>query len=146
MHLANHRESVYFPKVSAGFSSEPYPFPEKYMHLGSKRTILNLTVTALILLFASGFVSAADKQTLTGTVSDSMCNTQHMGGTPAECTRNCVGHGAKYTLIVGDKIYALNTTDKALLAVLDKEAGNNVTVTGSVNGVGVEVSSVVPAK
>ncbi|HTZ82480.1 MAG TPA: hypothetical protein VMB66_04780 [Candidatus Acidoferrales bacterium] len=116
------------------------------MHLGSKRTILNLTVTALILLFASGFVSAADKQTLTGTVSDSMCNTQHMGGTPAECTRNCVGHGAKYTLIVGDKIYALNTTDKALLAVLDKEAGNNVTVTGSVNGVGVEVSSVVPAK
>lgn len=116
------------------------------MHLGSTRAIVNLISIAFIILFVSGFASASEKQTLTGTVSDSMCNTQHMGGTPAECTRTCVGHGAKYTLIVGEKAYALNTTDKALLAVLDKEAGKNVTVTGSVNGVGVEVSSVVPAK
>jgi len=116
------------------------------MHLGSTRVILNLTFVALIILFVSSFASAAEKQALTGTVSDAMCNTQHMGGTPAECTRNCVGHGAKYTLIVGDKVYALNTTDKTLLGVLDKEAGRNVTVTGSVNGVGVDVSSVVPAK
>ncbi|HEV2469582.1 MAG TPA: hypothetical protein VGS78_10330 [Candidatus Sulfotelmatobacter sp.] len=116
------------------------------MHLGSTRAVVNLTLIALIFLFLSGSASAAEKQTLTGTVSDSMCNTQHMGGTPAECTRTCVGHGAKYTLIVGEKVYALNTTDKTLLAVLDKEAGKNVTVTGSVNGVGVDVSSVAPAK
>ncbi len=116
------------------------------MHLGSNRAILHLTLAALLLLFVSGFGAASEKQTLTGTVSDSMCNTQHMGGTPADCTRNCVGHGAKYTLIVGDKVYALNTTDKSLLAVLDNQAGKNVTVTGSVNGVGVDVSSVVAAK
>lgn len=116
------------------------------MRLGSTRAIANLTFIALISLFVSGLAFAAEKQTLTGTVSDSMCNTQHMGGTPAECTRSCIGHGAKYTLIVGDKVYSLNTSDKTLLAVLDKEAGRNVTVTGSVNGVGVDVSSVVPAK
>jgi len=116
------------------------------MHLGSTRTILNLTFITLVVLFVAGFASANEKQTLSGTVSDSMCNTQHMGGTPADCTRNCIGHGAKYTLVVGEKVYSLNTTDKALLAVLDKEAGKNVTVTGSVNGVGVDVSSVVPAK
>lgn len=148
MRFANQRESVYFPKVSAGSFFESHRFLEKCMHLSSYRAILilNLILAAFIILFVSGFASAAEKQTLTGTVSDSMCNTQHMGGTPADCTRNCVGHGAKYTLIVGDKIYALNTTDKALLAVLDKEAGRNVTVTGSVNGVGVDVNSVVPAK
>lgn len=116
------------------------------MHLGGTRAIVNLIFIAIIIMFVSGFASASEKQTLTGTVSDSMCNTQHMGGTPADCTRNCIGHGAKYTLIVGDKVYALNTTDKTLLGVLDKEAGKNVTVTGSVNGVGVDVSSVVPAK
>lgn len=116
------------------------------MYLCRSRAILNLILVPLVLLFVSGFAAAAEKQTLTGMVSDSMCNTQHMDGTPAECTRSCVGHGAKYTLIVGDKVYALNTTDKALREVLDKEAGKNVTVTGSVNGVGVDVSSVAPAK
>lgn len=98
------------------------------------------------LLFASGVAGAGDKQTLTGEVSDSMCGTQHMGGTPAECTRTCIGHGAKYTLVVGDKIYTLNTSDKAVLATLDQQAGKKVTVTGTVNGVGVEVGSAVPAK
>jgi hypothetical protein len=49
-------------------------------------------------------------------------------------------------LVVGDKVYALNTTDKIVLAVLDQQAGKNATVTGVVNGVGVEVSSAVAAK
>jgi hypothetical protein len=57
-----------------------------------------------------------------------------------------VGHGSKYLLVVGDKLYSLNTSDNALLAVLDQQAGKKATVTGTVNGVGVEVSSVVPVK
>jgi len=69
-----------------------------------------------------------------------------MSGSPAECTRSCVGHGAKYMLVVGDKVYALNTTDKQVLAVLDQQAGKNVTVTGAVNGVAVDVSSAIAAK
>jgi hypothetical protein len=63
-------------------------------------------------------------------------------GTPAQCTRTCVSHGSKYALVIGEKIYALDTTDKAALAALDKEAGKNVTVTGVLNGDTIEVSSV----
>ena len=47
--------------------------------------------------------------------------------------------------MVGEKIYALNTDDKDALATLSQQAGKNATVTGTVNGVAVEVSSVAPA-
>src|ERR1700735_5463762 len=95
-------------------------------------------VTAIIFsatLFASLFAFAAGKQTFTGEVGDAMCGRQHMEGTPAECTRTCVGKGSKFALVVGgDKIYILDTTDKAALATLDKQAGKNATVTGVLNG------------
>jgi hypothetical protein len=97
---------------------------------------------------ASGPVRAAENKTITGIVSDASCGSQHMMMTisPAECTRQCVRNGSKYTLIVGDKTYVLNTADKGILTVLDQQAGKKVTVSGTVNGVAVEVSTVVPAK
>ncbi len=116
------------------------------MKLGFRRAILIGIFGAFGMLAVSGMASASDKQTLTGTVSDAMCGAQHMTGSPEECTRTCVGRGAKYMLVVGDKIYALNTSDKAVLAVLNQQAGKNATVTGTVNGVGVDVSSAVAAK
>ena len=97
-------------------------------------------------LFVSNPAMAAGKQKLTGEVGDAMCGTKHMEGTPAECTRTCVSKGSKYALVVGDKIYILNTTDKAVLAVLDQQAGKKATVTGTVDGTNVEVSSAVAAK
>lgn len=97
-------------------------------------------------ILASGPVRAAGKQKLTGEVGDAMCGKTHMEGAPAECTRTCVSHGSKYALVVGDKIYALNTSDKAVLAVLDQQAGKNVTVTGTINGNAVDVSAAVAAK
>ena len=100
----------------------------------------------LAIVFASRPAAAADKQTLTGVVSDSMCGAQHMESDAAKCTRACIAHGASYILVVGEKLYSLNTTDKALLDTLNQQAGNKVTVTGTVNGVGVDVSSVAPAK
>jgi len=51
-----------------------------------------------------------------------------------------VAHGSKYALVVGDKIYVLETSDKAVLAVLDQQAGQKATVTGTVNGTSIEVS------
>ena len=116
------------------------------MKASCKRATYILASAILGILVYAGSAVAADKQTLTGEVSDAMCGAQHMQGTAAECTRACVGHGSKYLLVVGDKLYSLNTSDKALLAVLNQQAGNKVTVTGVVNGVGVDVSSVVPAK
>jgi hypothetical protein len=88
-------------------------------------------------------VWAGGKQTFTGEVGDSMCGRKHMEDTPAaECTRACVAHGSKYALIVGDKIYALDTSDKAALATLDKQAGKTATVTGTLDGDTITVSSV----
>ncbi len=89
---------------------------------------------------------AAGKQTFTGEVGDAMCGKTHMEGAPAECTRTCVSHGSKYALVVGDKIYILETTDKTVLALLDQQAGRNVTVTGTLSGTSIEVSSAVAAK
>ena len=77
----------------------------------------------------------------TGTVSDAMCGAKHMG--PAvECTRACVSKGSKYALVVGDKVYTLETSDKGALATLDKQAGAKVTVTGTEKDNTITVSSV----
>jgi hypothetical protein len=93
-------------------------------------------------VFFSLFAFAAGKQTFTGEVGDAMCGRQHMEGTAADCTRTCVGKGSKFALVVGEKIYVLDTTDKAALATLDKQAGKNATVTGTLNGDTISVSSV----
>src|SRR5512146_2755376 len=84
-----------------------------------------------LLLFAgvSSSVFAAGKS-YTGTVSDAMCGATHMGDS-ATCTRACVGKGSKYALVGGDKVYTLDTSDKAALDTLDKQAGAQVTVTGT---------------
>jgi hypothetical protein len=115
---------------------------------GWRRSILIAALLSSASLFVFSPAMAAGKQTLTGEVGDAMCGVKHMEGegTPAECTRSCVEHGSKYALVVGDKIYVLNTTDKEALAVLDQQAGKKATVTGNVDGTNVEVSKVVAAK
>ena len=89
---------------------------------------------------------AGKQQSLTGVVSDSMCGAKHMmAGSDAECTRACVAKGSKYALVVGDKVYTLDTTDKAALDQLDKLAGQKAKVSGTVSGDTVQVSSVAGA-
>jgi hypothetical protein len=94
------------------------------------------------IVFSTLFAFAAGKQTFTGEVGDAMCGRKHMEGTAADCTRTCVGKGSKFALVVGEKIYILDTTDKAALATLDKQAGKNATVTGTLDGDTITVSSV----
>jgi hypothetical protein len=85
---------------------------------------------------------AADK-TMTGKVSDAMCGAKHkMAGDEAGCTRACVKQGSKYALVVGDKVYTLDTTDKAALSKLDELAGASAKVTGTVKGDTIAVKSV----
>jgi hypothetical protein len=102
----------------------------------------------LIIGLATGFASAGDKkdggkQTVTGIVSDAMCGAKHMmEGGDAACTRACVSKGSKYALVVGDKVYTLETSDKAALAELDKLAGQKAKVTGATSGDTIQVSSV----
>jgi hypothetical protein len=95
-------------------------------------------------IFSNLYALAGQKQTFTGEVGDAMCGRKHMEGegTPAQCTRTCVAQGSKYALVVGEKIYILDTADKAALATLDQQAGKNATVTGVLNGDTIQVSSV----
>ncbi|MFY9903571.1 MAG: hypothetical protein WAK62_00400 [Terriglobales bacterium] len=89
-------------------------------------------------------MAAGKSQTLNGVVSDTMCGAKHdeMPGKPAECTRACVKHGANYALVVGDKVYTLQTSDKAALDKLNDLAGAKAKITGDVDGDSITVKSV----
>ena len=91
--------------------------------------------------------AAGNTQTFTGRVSDAMCGAKHTEGiAPAACVRVCVRKGAKYALVVGDKVYTLDTSDQAALDKLDKLAWEQAKVTGTANGDTISVKSVTAAK
>jgi hypothetical protein len=113
------------------------------MRSGLARVGLGFTyvMLAMGLMIAPAF--AAKAETFIGEIGDSMCGAKHeMAGNAAECTRDCIKQGSKYALISGDKVYTLETTDKATLDQLDKLAGQKAKVTGSANGTTIQVSSV----
>ena len=90
---------------------------------------------------------AAKAETFTGEVGDIMCGAKHeMGGSKADCTRDCVKQGSKYALIVGDKVYTLESKDKGTLDQLDKLSGMQAKVTGTADKDTIQVSSVAAAK
>jgi hypothetical protein len=93
-------------------------------------------------------VAAGNNQTFTGKVSDAICGAKHTEGgiAPADCVRACVQKGAKYALVVGDKVYTLDTSDKAALDELSKLAWEQAKVTGTANGDTISVKSVTAAK
>ena len=97
----------------------------------------------LIGLAAVPALAAGKSQTLTGEVSDAMCGAKHeMPGKAADCTRACLQHGSKYALVVGGKVYTLETSDKAALGKLNDLAGAKAKVTGEVDGTTITVKSV----
>ncbi len=87
-------------------------------------------------------LAGGKSQTLTGEVSDAMCGVKHEMPSKADCTRVCMKHGSKYALVVGDKVYALETSDKAALDKLNDLAGTKAKVTGEVDGTTIAVKSV----
>jgi len=115
-----------------------------------KSSLQKFGFALLAIVLASGLTVsafAAKGKTYTGTVSDAMCGAKHsMPGDAAACTRGCVSKGSKYALVVGDKVYTLETSDKDALATLDKQAGAKVTVTGTEKENTITVSSVKAAQ
>jgi len=93
-------------------------------------------------LAATPALAAGKSQTLTGQVSDTMCGKKHQMADAAACTRACIQHGSKYALVVEDKVYTLETSDKATLAKLNDLAGAPAKVTGEVEGDTIAVKSV----
>jgi hypothetical protein len=113
----------------------------------SKRLLGLATLLLIASLFASSALAADKPQVFTGKVSDAMCGASHMmAGEASACVHECVNKGSKYALVVGDKVYTLNTGDKNALAMLDKLADRQASVTGQASGDSIAVSSVAAAK
>lgn len=96
---------------------------------------LVLSFAAMMSLGAMGLLGAS----WTGTISDSMCGASH-GSTPAkQCTLGCVKKGAKYVVVVGDKVYSVaNQNEPGLM----KHAGETVKVTGKLSGDTITISKI----
>jgi hypothetical protein len=103
-----------------------------------------LMLAAMVLAAITAY--AAKAETFTGEVSDAMCGAKHQMADKAACTRACVSKGSNYTLVVGDKVYILQSSDQATKDKLDKLAGEKAKVTGTASGDTIEVSKVMPAK
>jgi hypothetical protein len=108
----------------------------------SRTTVILLVALVLLSLFAF-----AAQQTLTGTVTDTMCGKKHTmmpGKSDAECTRECMKAKGNWTygLVVGDKVYSLAGDEKQF----DVLAGQRVKVTGEVTGKKIAVQSITAAK
>ena len=104
-----------------------------------------LTILGVGLLATPSF--AAKAESFTGEVGDVMCGAKHeMGGSKADCTQECVKQGSKYALIVGDKVYTLETKDQTALDQLNKLSGLQAKVTGTADKDTIQVSSVAAAK
>ncbi len=102
-----------------------------------------MIITAMTLSLAV-VAAAANQQTLTGSVTDSMCGKKHMmkNETAAQCTRECAKAGSEYALVVGDKVYTL----KGDKTQIDRFAGSQATVTGEVAGETITATSITGAK
>src|SRR5262245_57816328 len=103
----------------------------------------------LWVVLAAATLSAADKKTYTGTVTDTMCgNGSHgvmrMGPTDADCARACVSvHAAKFVFYDGTDAYRI-----ADQKGLEKIAGQKVKVVGTQDAKSktMTIEEVAPAK
>ena len=110
--------------------------------MNARKFLIRIIAVCLVSGFAMSSAWAADL-TLTGKVSDAMCGAKHMmAGNDASCAHECVKGGSKYALVVGDKVYTLETADKTALDKLSELAGASAKVTGEVKGDTVTVKSV----
>ena len=100
-------------------------------------------VTALYLSTAG--LGAAD-QSLTGQISDSMCNDTHKttaehgkSMTDRDCVLACIKKGGKFVFVADGKVYNIENQS---YADLKKHAGHTVKMTGDVNGDTVKVTKI----
>ncbi len=105
-----------------------------------------LTTFALTGLLSAG-LALAQSTTLQGIVSDQMCGAHHMmaGVSAQKCTRECVGMGSSYALVVGTKVYTLQG-DAQVKKQLYALAGAPAVVKGTLSGMTMQVTSVGPGK
>ncbi len=82
-------------------------------------------------LSAGLLAAAAAPQSFTGVITDTMCGANHkpMNVSPdSKCVLECVKHGSKYALLVGNNVYILSDQKTP-----EKFAAQKVKVTGALN-------------
>ena len=114
----------------------------------SRPSLLLATLSLGASLAVPSAFAADQAQDFTGRVTDAMCGAaQHnMVGKGADCIRGCIRRGSRYALVVGDKVYALDTDYKSALTELDKLADHQAKVTGQTKDGIITVTSVAEAK
>lgn len=87
--------------------------------------------------------SASGTHSYSGVVTDTYCGAKHDKANlnAGDCTKLCVKQGAQYALVDGDTLRPL----KGAIPLLDKYAGERVTVRGTLQGNTILVSSIEPA-
>ena len=112
-----------------------------------------LFAMAVALVTASGALAFGQKdaeaqepgqaQTFSGVLTDAHCGPRHSSEShlsAGDCTRMCLTQGSPWALVDGEKIYIL-TGDSPLL---DRVAGERVTVSGTQAGNTIQIQSVQP--
>jgi hypothetical protein len=88
--------------------------------------------TLFAVVFSAGLLAAAaGTRTFNGVITDTMCGANHkpMNVTPdSKCVLECVKHGSKYALLVGNNVYVLSDQKTP-----EKFAAQKVKVTGTLD-------------
>jgi hypothetical protein len=110
------------------------------------------TIAAAGLFAGLAAFSGAATMTMDGMISDSMCGASHAKMmamhkdakmTDRDCTLACVKGGGKFVFVSNGKVY--NVANQQL-AALTQHAGENVSVTGDVQGDTITVAKVAATK
>jgi hypothetical protein len=91
----------------------------------------------LLVLFFSGLVYAANKDTWTGYISDADCGAKGNNADHAACAKKCVKNGAAPVFVAGDKVYTISNPKKVA-----KFIGDKVTITGTLTGDAIAIDKV----
>ena len=102
-----------------------------------KRVLLVILASAVLLLWV-GLASAADKTTVDGWVSDSMCAAKGAKAGHEECAKKCLAKGAHMVVVTDkdSKILMVDNPDS-----LKGHEGHHVAVTGEISGDSIHVDS-----
>jgi hypothetical protein len=85
----------------------------------------------------------SDLSSFSGLITDSYCGARHQRHsnlTPEDCARSCIRNGATYVLVNGQHRYNLSGNEESL----NKLLGTRATVTGTLQGETISVSSAGP--
>jgi hypothetical protein len=96
-------------------------------------------------VFSSLFAVSLIAGDWTGFVGDSMCGAKHTGAGKGDtaCSQKCVKGGADAVFVTGGKVLKF---DAASVASAKEHVGQNVKISGSLNGDTVTIASIEEAK